>query len=70
MHMMHVKVQGSLHVMELVSRVLTAQMMPTSEMQVSTSSCGTYAQIFNSSFITVPSLGIEPRAFSAILTQA
>ncbi len=36
---------------DLVSRVLSAQMMPTSEMQVSTSSCGTYAQIFNSSFL-------------------
>ena len=30
--------------MELVSTDLSAQMMPTIEMQVSTSSCGTYAQ--------------------------
>jgi len=56
--------------MELVSRVRSAQMMPTFEMQVFTSSCGTYAQIFNTSFVTVPSLGIEPQALSAILTQA
>ena len=55
--------------MELVSRVPSAQVMPTFEMQVSTSSCGTYAQIF-SSFVTVPWLGIEPQALSATLTQA
>ncbi len=31
--------------MELGSRALTAQMMPTIDMQVSTSSCVTYAQM-------------------------
>lgn len=69
--MMHMELQGSAHVMELGSRALTAQMMPTIEMQVSTSSCVTYAQIFDGSLVSVPPLaiGIMPQAFSAILTQ-
>ena len=65
----HMKVQGSLR-MEPGSRVLTAQMMPRLDMQVSTGSCGTCAQILNSSFVTAPPIGTEPQAYSATLTQA